>query len=75
MIRLGWWTAAIATMFILWQECGENPAVFCYRMGVTLCGCVPGEVSLLPSASAQRMPLACSKQSAASYILSTMSKD
>jgi hypothetical protein len=21
-------------MMVLWQECGENPLLFCYRMGV-----------------------------------------
>jgi hypothetical protein len=36
MMRLGWWITAIAPICILWQECGENPALFCYRMGVTL---------------------------------------
>ena len=25
---------SIAVLLVLWQECGENPALFCYRMGV-----------------------------------------
>ena len=35
MIRLGlgWFFAAIVSIFIFWRESGENTAVFCYRMG------------------------------------------
>jgi hypothetical protein len=25
---------SIAVLLVLWQECGENPALFCYRIGM-----------------------------------------
>ena len=25
---------SVAVLMVLWQECGENPALFCYRIGV-----------------------------------------
>jgi len=25
---------SIAVLLVLWQECGENPALFCYRIGL-----------------------------------------
>jgi hypothetical protein len=33
MIHLGWWLTVFTTAVVLWQECGENPALFCYRIG------------------------------------------
>ncbi len=31
------WGLPVVTAWVLhWQECGENPAIFCYRMGVRL---------------------------------------
>jgi len=34
MIRLlsTLWLAACIAYFLLWQECGENPFIFCYRI-------------------------------------------
>ena len=29
----GWWMNFISTAVALWQESGENPALFCYLMG------------------------------------------
>jgi hypothetical protein len=29
----GWWMNLISTAVALWQESGENPALFCYLMG------------------------------------------
>ena len=34
MNRLAAMLPAVAVLLVLWQECGENPALFCYRMGV-----------------------------------------
>lgn len=35
------WGLLLLIAFILhWQESGENPAVFCYRIGVRLSACV-----------------------------------
>jgi len=33
MIRFDWLTPVIAPTVALWQESGENPAVFCYLIG------------------------------------------
>jgi hypothetical protein len=29
----GWWLNFISNAVSAWQECGENPALFCYLMG------------------------------------------
>lgn len=34
MNRLAILMPSVAVLLVLWQECGENPALFCYRMGV-----------------------------------------
>jgi hypothetical protein len=34
MTRLIALLPSIAVFLVLWQECGENPALFCYRIGV-----------------------------------------
>ena len=33
MTRYNALMAAIGTCVLVWQECAENPALFCYRMG------------------------------------------
>jgi len=33
MIRLGAWIAVFAPLALMWQECGEDLAIFCYRIG------------------------------------------
>jgi hypothetical protein len=33
MNHTAWWVGMFATAVALWQECGENPALFCYRIG------------------------------------------
>jgi hypothetical protein len=74
MIRLGWWLAAFAAYAVLWRECGENPLVFCYRIGWSsfttrrFRALVPVRVSLRTSA-------ACSKPSVIFSKRSMMSKD
>ncbi len=74
MMRLGYWLAALAALFVLWWECGENLAIFCYRMGVTLFSRVcPGR--LLPVAAVQRMPPPCSRPYKACSTPSTTSRD
>jgi len=32
MIYRSWWMNSCATLLCLWQEAGENLALFCYRM-------------------------------------------
>jgi hypothetical protein len=34
MNRLATLVPSVAVLLVLWQECGENPALFCYRIGV-----------------------------------------
>jgi hypothetical protein len=72
MIRLDWWFAAVAPMSFLWQQCGENFAVFCYRIGVSIFA--RSSWFLLPGAE-QRVPVACSIPSAAYSTRSTTLKD
>jgi hypothetical protein len=33
MTRLNSWIAVLTGLGLLWHECGEDLAVFCYRMG------------------------------------------
>jgi hypothetical protein len=32
MIRPAWWLLMVCATLVLWEECGENPAIFCYRI-------------------------------------------
>jgi hypothetical protein len=34
MIRLGVLLAAVSSLIFFWHECGEDLAVFCYRIGL-----------------------------------------
>ena len=33
MNHTAWWVGILMTAVALWQECGENPPLFCYRIG------------------------------------------
>lgn len=33
MIRLSAWMTAVGACVVIWHECAENPAIFCYRIG------------------------------------------
>jgi hypothetical protein len=33
MIRPAWWLLLVCAVVVLWEECGENLAIFCYRIG------------------------------------------
>jgi len=35
MMRFSAWMASISICVFLWHECAENPALFCYRMGMS----------------------------------------
>jgi len=37
MIYRGWWLALLAAWLCLWEETGQNPFVFCYRIGSGAC--------------------------------------
>ena len=32
MMRSAWWLLPAVAVVVLWQECGENLAIFCYRI-------------------------------------------
>jgi len=32
MIRPTWWFLLVTAGVVLWEECGENLAIFCYRI-------------------------------------------
>ncbi len=34
MRHWGWWLHLMGTEVVLWEECGENPLLFCYRIGM-----------------------------------------
>jgi hypothetical protein len=34
MMRLSAWIAAVGICVLMWHECAENPAFFCYRIGL-----------------------------------------
>ena len=34
MMRLSAWMASISICMLIWHECAENPALFCYRIGI-----------------------------------------
>lgn len=36
MIRASVWMAALTAAILLWHECGEDAAIFCYRIGYGL---------------------------------------
>ena len=35
MMRFSAWMASISLCVLLWHECAENPALFCYRIGMS----------------------------------------
>jgi hypothetical protein len=74
MIRLGWCLAAFAAYVLLWHECGENPLVFCYRIGWSALTTVRVR-ALVPVRVSQRTSAACSNPSIIFSKRSTMSKD
>jgi hypothetical protein len=58
MIRLGALFAAVGSLIFFWHECGEDLAVFCYRIGL-------GAVTGLRSNLLVPVPIADSSYSAA----------
>jgi hypothetical protein len=74
MIRLGWWLAAFAAYAVLWHECGENPLVFCYRIGRSTFATGRAR-ALVPVRVSLRTNAACSKPSVIFSKRSMMSKD
>jgi hypothetical protein len=77
MMRYGALMAAIAAWAVLWQECGENPALFCYRIGMDAFTGIRARATVLaPVANfSARNNFRWSNQSAIFSTLSTTSKD
>ena len=76
MIRRIHWLAPANMLVLLWQECGENPAVFCYRisMGAFVTAKSRGFGRLPALKIRQRFSAACSNPSAIFSTDSTTSK-
>ena len=74
MIRLGLYLVAFAAYVLLWHECGENPLVFCYRIGWSALTTARVR-ALVPVRVTQRTGAACSNPSVIFSKRSTMSKD
>lgn len=66
MIRRISWLAPANMLVLLWQECGENPAVFCYRISMDAFATAKsrGFVKLPALQIRQRFSAACSNRSA-----------
>lgn len=74
MIRLGCWLVACGAYVLLWHECGENPLVFCYRIGWSALITMRGR-ALAPVRVFSRTSAACSNPSLTFSKRSTMWKD
>ncbi len=68
------WLTAFSGYVLLWQECGENPAVFCYRIVWDTLKTVPCR-ALVPVYVSPRVNPACSRIFGTSSRPFTMSKD
>lgn len=69
MIRPNTWFAALAGLGFLWQECGEDFVIFCYRIGCSILALAHQQaLQLVPvrpaiSGSFARTKAACSNPS------------
>ena len=74
MIRTAWWFLMVTAGVVLWEECGENLAIFCYRV---ICELVAGlrfrALFLIPAAV--RTEAACWNPSVTYSTPSTTSKE
>jgi len=74
MIRPTWWLLLACAIVGLWQECGENLAIFCYRIGwETILKLRVHALFLIPVPV--RSEAACWKLSFTSFAHSTTPKD
>ena len=62
----GWWLTIVSTAVSVWQESGENPALFCYLMGWDVFSHVRGG-ALAPIAVRIRDNSECLTPSSTSY--------
>ena len=77
MMRVNAWIAAVGSCVLVWHECAENPAVFCYRMGVDAFRNVRSRALMLVPVmnSAARKNSRCLNRSGICSTASTMLKD
>ena len=68
---MGSWLASVGSLVMLWQECNENPAVFCYRIGRSL---LAGQNAAAPDSHGSNGEGVCSSLSNTSFTLSMTSK-
>jgi len=62
MIFPGWWVSLVSSTVAMWQESGENPAVFCYLIGWGIFAIFRSR-TLAPIPISVRHETACSKPS------------
>jgi len=74
MIRPAWWLLLACTLVVLWQECGENLAIFCYRIGWVMVSNLRGRALFLIPVSV-RTQAACWNLSSTSFARSTTLKE
>jgi hypothetical protein len=76
-MRFAAWLGFFSALVLVWHECGENPAVFCYRIGSGAFTSARSR-ALVPVLATQRTvrnSAACSNRSATFSTPFTMSKD
>ena len=74
MIRPTWWLLMVTAGVVLWQECGENLAIFCYRIGWEVISNVRARTLFLIPVSV-RTEAACWKPLFTSFAPFTIPKD
>lgn len=78
MMRFVLWLSAVSALLVIcWQECGENLAVFCYRMSWVAFSTARTRANEFAPAhfATARAQAACSNPSSTSCIPSMMLKD
>jgi hypothetical protein len=68
------WLTGLTAYVVLWQECGENPVIFCYRMMWDAMTAVRYR-ALVPVRLSQRINPACLRTYGTFSRPFTMSKD
>jgi len=74
MIRPTWWLLPVCAIVALWEECGENLAIFCYRIGWKAITQLRVQALVLIPESV-RSEAACWKPSFTSFVRSTILKE
>jgi len=77
MMRLTAWVASITVFMVIWHECAENPALFCYRIGMGAFASFRSRPQILAPATnpSARNNSRCLNPSAIYSTRSTMLKD